>query len=428
MHWSQHKKIILQEIRRRRLKEHSWAIQHHIQRIKKLFNQPNRPFGRHVIENYVQYFFGRVTPVIGEDDRHTKAVAQWLKRAQDATPDDGVSLGYFPCDQNSPYQGWRASYPETTGYIIDSLVHYNQIFHDPDALERAQRMAHWEAEIQMPSGAVQSGPLVPADQQQEAVFNTGMVLQGLTALLYKYPDEKLYQAANKAAQFLVNDQNERGHFTTHGPCVSRHSIKTYNALCAWAMHRFADLSGEKRYAKAAVKAITASLGEQQKNGWFNHNCLDRPEAPLTHTIGYVLQGVLETGILAKRDDFILAAKKAADAIIPQIEENGFLAGRLDHTWSPALQIVCLTGSAQMAIIFYRLHEIFNDQIYLKKADALVNYLKALQHPEHETPGIRGAIAGSYPLFGSYMTAGFPNWAGKYFLDALLLKRRKQPSP
>jgi hypothetical protein len=30
---------------------------------------------------------------------------------------------------------------------------------------------------------------------------------------------------------------------------------------------------------------------------------------------------------------------------------------------------------------------------------------------------------SGPLFGEYMRAGYPNWATKYFLDALLLQER-----
>jgi len=37
--------------------------------------------------------------------------------------------------------------------------------------------------------------------------------------------------------------------------------------------------------------------------------------------------------------------------------------------------------------------------------------------------VNGAIGGSYPLLGSYMTAGYPNWATKYFLDGLLLQER-----
>ena len=47
--------------------------------------------------------------------RHVGEAAQWLLRAQQATPDDGVSGGY------SFEDGWIASYPETTGLALLGL-------------------------------------------------------------------------------------------------------------------------------------------------------------------------------------------------------------------------------------------------------------------------------------------------------------------
>jgi hypothetical protein len=35
------------------------------------------------------------------------------------------------------------------------------------------------------------------------------------------------------------------------------------------------------------------------------------------------------------------------------------------------------------------------------------------------PGVRGAIAGSSPLWGRYLTFRYPNWAAKFFVDACL---------
>jgi hypothetical protein len=57
------------------------------------------------------------------------------------------------------------------------------------------------------------------------------------------------------------------------------------------------------------------------------------------------------------------------------------------------------------------------------ADTLVDFLKALQALDSPDPGMNGAIPGSFPLFGGYMRAGHPNWATKYFIDALLLQDR-----
>ena len=47
-----------------------------------------------------------------------------------------------------------------------------------DLIDRASRMAQWEANIQMSSGAVQGGKVTTPDKQSPATFNTGMVLDG----------------------------------------------------------------------------------------------------------------------------------------------------------------------------------------------------------------------------------------------------------
>ena len=56
----------------------------------------------------------------------------------------------------------------------------------------------------------------------------------------------------------------------------------------------------------------------QENGWFANNCLTRPEAPLLHTIGYALQGVLEVGILSGEKRFVDAARKGTVPLLPLI--------------------------------------------------------------------------------------------------------------
>ena len=39
------------------------------------------------------------------------------------------------------------------------------------------------------------------------------------------------------------------------------------------------------------------------------------------------------------------------------------------------------------------------------------------------PGINGGIPGSFPIWGKYITNTIPNWAAKYFIDALMAKQR-----
>ncbi len=388
--------------------------------VRALFRPGNAAFRGEVIRSQLRFVFSSVEPVAGETVERARAAVAWILRAQAATPDEGVSLGYFPCDKEAG-SGWRASYPETTGYIITTLLAFAKKFEDAEVAQAAMRMAEWEVAVQMPSGAVQGGPVCPPERQTAAAFNTGMVLDGWCSAYSHSGDPKLLAAARRAADFLVNDLDESGYFKTNGAFVSPGEIKTYTCLCAWAIYRFGDLANEDRYRKAAVLVIESALRQQQPNGWFAHNCLTYSNSPLTHTIGYTLQGVLEVGLLAGREDFMAAVRRTADALEPCMHSSGYLPGRFYADWEPAGFSSCLTGSAQVAIVCYRLADHTGQEKYRLYANKLVDYLKALQTTQSEDVGVVGSIAGSFPLFGGYMRAGYPNWATKYFLDALLLQ-------
>ena len=380
-----------------------------------------RAFRSVVLEDHFLRGKSALKPVRGETRERAAAAATWLIRAQDATPDGGVSYGYFPV---SGARGWEVSYPETTGYIMTSLVDYARETDQPELIERVQRMALWEAEVQMPSGAVQGGKVTTPDKQTAAAFNTGMVLDGFVSILVQGDDTTIEQAARRAADFLVGDLTDEGLFQTSGAFVSGDKVKLFNVLCALAMYRFGELIGEAVYRNAAVSAVEGALRFMTPNGWLRENCLNDPRRPLTHTIGYSLQGILEVGVLTGRDDFVAAARSALDPILGHIQPNGFLAGRFDANWRPAVRWSCLTGSAQLAVIGYRLGEIVGETKYVQAADRLVDFLKATQRLDTGNPAIDGALPGSFPIFGDYMKGGYPNWATKYLLDALILQMRR----
>jgi hypothetical protein len=382
-----------------------------------------RPFARALIKDWLRFALGSVRPVHGQTRARAEAGVAWLLRAQAATPDDGVSLGYFPANPDTA-TGWLDSYPETTGYIIPTLLEFADRFGREDVRQCALRMADWEIAVQMSSGAVQGGTVCGPERQVAAVFNTGMVLQGYSAAYRATGADRFLEAGRRAADFLVTDMGDDGHFRSHGPFVIQHAVKTYNCLCGLALSQFAEDSDDRRYAKIAVRAAEAALGQQHANGWFANNCLTDPDAPLSHTIGYTLQGVLEVGILAGREDLVAAARRAVAPLVGKISSRGFLPGCFFSDWEPATFSSCLTGSAQLATVCYRLSEHTRAEEYGAAADRLTDYLKALQVLGGPDPGVDGAIGGSFPLLGSYMTAGYPNWATKYFLDALLLQDRR----
>jgi hypothetical protein len=395
--------------------EQYWNATKSLKRWRDSLSGANREFRSIVLSDHLRSA-GSVRPVTEETAKRASAAAGWIYRAHDATPDDGVSYGYFPV---SAARGWDVSYPETTGYIITTLIEYARRTGIDSAIERARRMAMWEAEIQMPGGAVQGGKLTTREKQTAATFNTGMVLDGFVTALENRPDAVILRAAERAAGFLVADMSPAGLFTTNGEFVTGDQFKIYNVLCAWALYRFGRLTGSKRHCAAAIAAVEGALRFQSGNGWFANNCLTDSNRPLTHTIGYTTQGILEVGLEAERDDFVAAVEKCFRALIPRIHANGFLPGRFDSDWRPAVRSSCLTGSAQLALIGYRLFQFRRESRYAQAADKLVNFLKGVQRVGTGIPGIDGALSGSFPIMGEYMSAGYPNWATKYLLDALM---------
>jgi hypothetical protein len=289
-------------------------------------------------------------------------------------------------------------------------------------------MAHWEVDVQRASGAVQGGALAPPDQQTPAAFDTGMVLDGWCSAYEASREQRFLDAASAASRFLLADMDEEGYFRTNSAFVSQGETKTYTCLCAWAMLRMARLTDDADLERASLRAVEAVLKRQQRNGWFTNNCLGMSSIPLTHTIGYALQGVFEVGVLAGRDDFIAAAELGLVNLLKRRRPDGFLPGRFDKHWNPAASFVCLTGSCQLALVAYRFFELFGKRSLLMAADSLMSFVKATQCLEGEDPNIVGAIPGSFPILGSYMAGGYPNWATKYFIDALLrrscLERKK----
>jgi hypothetical protein len=104
----------------------------------------------------------------------------------------------------------------------------------------------------------------------------------------------------------------------------------------------------------------------------------------------------------------------------QQREDGWLAGTYDDGWTPTASYACVTGVAQMALCWLRLAQIGGDTAYRDAAWRAIAYVKRTQRLEDDDPVVRGAIPGSAPIWGAYSRFEFPNWAAKFFADALMM--------
>jgi hypothetical protein len=125
---------------RKPLRERYWALRKLIDQLGALRRPAARPFARVLLRDWVNFALGMSRPVEGQIRERAEGAIGWLLRAQQATPDDGVSLGYFPCHPAAS-KGWLDSYPETTGYIIPTLLEWAHLFQQDEVRDAALRIA-----------------------------------------------------------------------------------------------------------------------------------------------------------------------------------------------------------------------------------------------------------------------------------------------
>jgi hypothetical protein len=363
---------------------------------------------------------GTTPAVVTPSLRHLEAAMGWIKRAQDSSDTGGVAWGYRarrPVRTDLPL-GWVAPYPETTGYLIPTMLRYSDLIGDKDCVDRARRMTAWELEIQLDDGGIQGGTLGERPVAS-STFVTGQVLFGLLAAYDRFPGEEIREGAIRAGEYLLECLDETGRFTKGYSefCVSGH--KAYEVRTGLALAKLADLLDDERFRTAASRIADYALSVQEANGWFQENDLDHYNRPLTHTIGYVMEGLHGIGIKLGRSDCLDAVRGTMDRILPLIEPNGFLAGRWRADWTPASKSACLTGSAQLAGVYLRLHEQESNSKYLKAARKLLGFVCFTQDLQVGTPGLDGGIRGSYPFHGEYGRWCVLNGATKFFCDSVM---------
>lgn len=355
---------------------------------------------------------------------HIRAGLEWIFRAHDATGDGGVSRSYEILYH--PYfrkQGWLASYPETTGYIIPSLYNCSSVVGSVEARPRAFQMALWETQVQLDSGAVQGGMI--GEGRSPAIFNTGQALFGLLRSFRETQDVRLRDAAYRAAEFLVDQQDPDGNWRKSMSKFSYNGglpFRTYNVGAAWGLLEAGlDLESE-RFVEAAERNLRFTLTQQTDVGWFKANCLTDPSAPLLHTIAYAIRGVLECGLGLKREEAVDAAVRAARAVARtrRSRTDGF-SGRFDEYWTERATWSCLTGEAQMAIVWGKAGLLVGDSQLVDEMRLTNERLRRLQYHGTGRPGLDGGLAGSEPVSGDYGSYEVLSWAVKFFIDAQLME-------
>ena len=342
--------------------------------------------------------------------RHLVEAAEWILGAQAATPDDGVAGAYTFED------GWVASYPETTGYIVPTLLATAEVLEEPRYGAHALRMAGWLLTVQYDGGGF-PGHFVDR-RHPPIVFNTGQILFGLVAAHQATGDERFLVAARRAGDWLLETQDPDGAWRKFD---YRGQVHTYNTRTAWALVELGLCAQRDEYVKGGERNLDWALGQQEPNGWFRECTLTPGRDPNLHAIAYTSQGLLEAGLRLDRSDYVAAGRRTCDAVLVRMRASGWIAGTFDRSWRGTARWSCLTGNAQMSAQWLRLRAVTGESAYLEAGLRANHFLKSLHDCETPNRHVRGAVKGSHPIWGRYLFGSFPNWAAKFFMDALLLE-------
>jgi folate-dependent phosphoribosylglycinamide formyltransferase PurN len=294
----------------------------------------------------------------------------------------------------------------------------------PGYRARAQRCIEFLLGVQLPSGAF-PGLEIAENRDQPSIFNSAQILNGLTAWHRETGDETTLRAARRAAEWLVDIQDDDGAWRKH--LYGSGKTYTYMAHAACWIAEFGDHVGDARYLEPARRHLEWVLAHvDDATGWIEDCGFEGPPGTrdaVTHTIAYTIWGVLFMSRILRHERGLSVARRAAHAVARRVGVSKWLPGRLDAAWKGTATYSCLTGNAQMALIWLELHRLEGDPALVSAAFTALDLVKRAQLIRSSEPGLRGGIGGSDPLWGTYIHLAVPNWAAKFFIDALLAKRR-----
>ena len=364
---------------------------------------------------------GRAEQPEGTHRDHLTAAIDWLCRAQDVrngqSDAGGVSAGW------SFEDGWLPSYPETSGYIVETFLAAAKMLERPDLSRRANRILDWELSLQQRDGAFPGHFGEPGSEP--VIFNQGQIMHGLVAGYAQLNRRDCLESAVRGGHWLARHQDADGCWRKYEHNAVPH---TYNTRGTWALLATGQLANEPMLVNVALRHLDWAAAQQTASGWFEHNAFTADRQPFTHTIAYAIRGFLECGVLLGEQRYLDIAERAASAVARAQRADGWIAGMFDREWRECASYTCLTGNVQMALDWIRLAQEARADSLRDHARRAIAYVKRRHRLNDSDLISRGAVAGSAPIWGRYSMFEFPNWAAKFFADALMMEMRDVAIP
>ncbi len=294
----------------------------------------------------------------------TDAALAWLRRSIAVHGGQGSAHSY------SPLFGWAKAYPETTGYLIPTLLDYAELKKNEGLRQDAASCAQWLCAIQLPTGAF---PGLLVGHTQPSVFNTAQILFGLTRMFEETGEEKYLLAIERATFWLCSLLETDGSWRQAAYVPG--FVPSYYTRAVWGVLRANQVLQSQEIDTVMRRALHFYAGRFLPDGMVRDWGFWPDKAAFTHTMAYTIEGFLESALLLNEPDMLDKTISSAEIFWSVVEKKGRTAGRYDTNWRGDYLFRCLTGNAQWSIIFQRLFVLKQEERYRSAARFLLNEIQ-----------------------------------------------------
>ena len=305
---------------------------------------------------------------------------------------------------------WSESYPETTGYLIPTLISANRILDNLDLITICHEQIGYFKSLHLSNGAFK----IEKSVNKPLVFDTAQILFGLIKYSDEFQTDEIHELINSSYQWLCDTLDSDGQFT-HSNYVKNYN-PAYYARIVWPM-LMAENYLNQNHSDKTLALYNYLLSLHNANGTFSKCSFDNQDTFFTHNLIYAYRGLWESSVLLNDSHIQKRLEDDLKNICTSIISTKHFNGEFNENWQHRRKYICCVGNAQLVCLLLNIYNLNKNRTYLEAIPSLMKPL--LKAQKKIFPFNRGAIPSSIPVWERYQRFKFTNWTQKFFADALI---------
>jgi len=326
----------------------------------------------------------------------------WIKKSFKSNKGQGSSM------YATSWGSWSEDYPETTGYLLPTLIRSSGILKDKKLKALAINQIAYFKSLQLNSGAFK----VSESKAYGNVFDSSQIMLGLIEIHSVINNDDVQQMIIRCYNWLISVINNEGIFIKAN--YKKNYNPSYYSRILWPLLLAEKLITNKSSKSQLLYKYLKSL--LNKNGTFNKCSFDGSPFAFTHNLIYSYRGLLESAKILNDIEFIKKLEVHLSNICDKIIKSNAFYGEYDSQWNGNSSFICSTGNAQLIVVLISIYKKTKNIKVLKVCSIL---MKPLLKSQRNYLFNKGAVPSSIPVWGKYQRYRYTNWTQKFYADALL---------